>query len=49
MKRFIRKNYFKIKSFIISTIKKEKIVYVHGKDIPPACEVIFFDGGEEYR
>lgn len=49
MKRFFRRNYFKIKSIVVSAIKREKIVYVDGRDIPPACEVIFYDGGIEYR
>lgn len=49
MKRFFRRIYYKIKSFIVSAIKKEEIVYLDGRDITPFCEVIFYDGGEEHR
>ena len=49
MRKCFRKYYLKVKSYIMSTIKKEKITYLDGRDLPPLYEVIFFDGGEEHR
>lgn len=48
MRKFFRKYYLKLKSHIVSVIKKEKITYLDGRDIPPLVTITFFDGGEEY-
>lgn len=48
MRRYFRKYYLKIKSYIVSAIKREKITYLDGRDLPPLIEIRFFDGGEEY-
>lgn len=48
MRKFFRKYYLKLKSLIVSTITKEKITYLDGRDIPPLITIIFFDGGEEH-
>ena len=49
MRRCLIKYYFKLKSYIMSAIKREEIIYVDGRDISPLCEVYFFDGKEVHK
>ncbi len=48
MRKRFRKYYLKAKSYIMSAIKREKITYLDGRDIPPLCTITFFEGGEEW-
>ena len=48
MRKYFRKYYLKIKSFIMSAIKGEKIIYLDGRDIPSLHTIVQCDGVEKH-